>query len=457
MKRVKFIFIFGIIIGLLFMGVNVFKGNPSSIDKKEVNLPNITDDFYASFDDTIYFYNTDQDYKPIKDSLFSLTTWDGKKKYNSTLAPVSTDIGLGSRRYCIDVDINMTFEESYNLLSQSQKDIIENIQTISDIKEHFGSNTSPYRTYGGGPIYFSGYLGTYYVLDQTQVKDGYLKQKYIVPGYVSFDYKVVGTSQSTNISTLPNNSQVILTGIRYYFEKHDSYATLLSYDNYDDIFTKKLNEIHDYIANNIEAAPERFCFFPAQRVDDNKYTEASKIQGGYQVCPAIVVNQKGEVDFSINTTVNEKESINTTSNSKLKYQVNVKNNGFASYDNKIISTLPEGFVYVEGSASNDGVYNSTNNTITWNVYKIAAGEEITLSYEAYAPNGLNILKSYIGEASIESSASQKVISNKTTVRLMANPKTNAPLYGIGITLLITWGVAGYLYLYTKKQKKLIEN
>jgi len=171
-------------------------------------------------------------------------------------------------------------------------------------------------------------------------------------------------------------------------------------------------------------------------------------------CPPIVINERGKVDLRISSTVNEKESINTTSNSKLLYKVNVKNNGLTSYDNKIVSTLPEGFVYVDGTASNGGVYDSTNNTITWTLYRIDEESNVTLTYEAYATNGLSGLKSYESTASIEALGIQnKIVSNKTIVRLMANPKTNAPLYGIGITLIIIWAVA--IYLYIDHKRKLI--
>ena len=165
---------------------------------------------------------------------------------------------------------------------------------------------------------------------------------------------------------------------------------------------------------------------------------------------------KNNANLSINTTVNEKESISTTSNSKLTYRVNISNSGnIAALDNKVVAKLPEGFNYVEGSASNNGKYNSNDNTITWTLYRIDEESNISLSYEAYAPDGLSSLKSYVGEASLESfSISNRIESNKTTVRLMLNPKTNAPLYGIGITLIIVWGVALYLYIEHKRKVSL---
>ena len=179
----------------------------------------------------------------------------------------------------------------------------------------------------------------------------------------------------------------------------------------------------------------------------------------FNYCYFSLFNEKGEVNLAINTTVNDKNSITTTTNNTLKYKVNVKNTGTVdAIDNIIISKLPEGFTYVENSASNGGVYNSTDNTVTWNVARLRISDNIDLTYEAYAPEGASSLKSYIGEAYAQAfGMNNRIESNKTTVNLMLNPKTSAPIYGIIITLLIAWGVAGYLFLYKKyfaKKKKI---
>ena len=171
----------------------------------------------------------------------------------------------------------------------------------------------------------------------------------------------------------------------------------------------------------------------------------------------VIVNKKGTVNLNISSTVNEKESISTTSNSNLQYKINIKNNGnVVSYDNVITTTLPNGFKYVDGSATNGGYFNESTNTITWTLARIDDNSNVVLKYEAYAPNGLSGLKEYVSDASISSlNAPNKVDSNKTTVRLMMNPKTSAPLYGIGITLIIMWGVAFYLY-FEKRKKEVLQ-
>ena len=160
-------------------------------------------------------------------------------------------------------------------------------------------------------------------------------------------------------------------------------------------------------------------------------------------------NEKGTINLEINTTVNDKNAITTTSNNKIQYKVNVKNTGTVdAVDTLVVSKLPEGFQYVENTASNGGIYNASDNTITWDIARLRVANDTTLTYEAYIPNGVSGLNSYIGEAYAESfGMNQRVESNKTVVNLLLNPKTSAPVYGIVITLLIAWGVAGYLFLY----------
>ncbi len=461
MKKTKFIFVFGIIIGLLFIGVNVLKDNTISIEKKDLSAPRIWSSFRGGVSGYIDFYNIDKNGSSIHNSKFKLTTWDGRYTFNIS--------ELDDGYYAYNEDgVDLTLDEAWDLLSPSQKAKLNDLDTYGEFVNTFGAdNTDCYRT--GGYTHCYTYMGTYYTLEQTQVTGDYTKEKYIVPGVINFEYMIDEPGYYDDGNPIPNSTSLAIASI-YYYPTIGPSGVLLKYGDYDELFDTVDYRDYDNIINSNIAYTINECIHrepnlgsiagstPTPNLDNlkKKVGPSQEVYAPfYYECYPVVVNKKGEVNLSINTTVNEKESISTTSNSKLTYRVNIKNNGITTYDNTIISKLPPEFVYVDGTASNGGVYNPSSHTITWTLDRIDEGDSITFTYEAYAPSGLSNLKSYISEATIETPTAQnKVISNKTTVRLMANPKTDAPLYGIGITLLIVWGVSFYLYFFKRKQELL---
>ncbi len=450
MKRIKFIFMFGIIIGLFFVGSNVLKGNIISIDKKDVKEYNGVE---CIIDVRGIFLNTDEDYNLLDNSRFKLSTWDDKYSFYSQ----SPQKGV----YIIEGYKELTVNNMLSLLTPDEKNLIESIQTPEDIANYYFSmygiqDDNFCYTDNNVEICSLGLLKQM-KLEQTKVAEGYVKQKYTIPASIQLEY-------INNNGTLSLDSIVLVTDLG------PGGFILLKYGDYTDLIKSIVDEdaFYDFLEENM-IDYGNYCEYldsngrdklPDQVTNQFKATQSSSIfkiqQATPGSCPPLVMNKRGTVDLSINTTVNEKESISTTSNSKLSYKINIKNNGITTYDNTVVSKLPEEFIYVDGTATHGGIYNANTHTITWTLQRIDEGDSVILTYEAYAPSGISNLKSYISETTLETPAIQnKVISNKATVRLMANPKTNAPLYGIGITLLITWGVA--LYLYLDNKRKLIKN
>lgn len=469
MKKVIFIFIMGITIGLLFIGGNILKGKNVSSYKNNVDMPNISDRFFASSSTQYVLLNVDENYNPINNSEFKITPWNGKNSIYSSYK--------GNGAYLFDENTNLNFNEAWDYLNDYQKNKVENISTFKDLYDTFYAKYNYPRGYGYcfkdsyGSLCEGATLVSYAVLEQTNISYGYTKQKYIVPiiiylGFSLEDYSIYDDGPIYNVS---NDARVKLYYIEIGIGGSPDGLILLKYDDYSSIIKKYVEDsnfdLEGFVYDN-RVFYDNFCsdilpnhFSQQERREDKIFgNRFNKIQGYYSFdyCTPTVVNKRGSVNISINTTVNEKTSLSTSSNSKLLYKVSIVNGGLTSFDNKVVSKLPEGFQYVDGSASNGGIYNSSDNTITWTLMRLDEDSYINLTYEAYAPNNMSSIKDYVSEASIESSSLQnKIVSNKATVKLMANPKTNAPLYGIGITLIIVWGIAFYLY-FDKRKKEVLQ-
>ena len=457
MKKIKYIFIAGIIVGLLFIGGNVLKEKVSIENDKSSKLAAPLYD--ARIISHMQLINIDENYNPLNNSRFKLSTWNGKYSFYSS----QEDDG----EYYFDSYRNISIDDALNLLDEEERNKVNNIKTIGDLYNYYSDYGSEFAAHCSSNPTTSSCLSLQipyqFVLEQTYVKSGYTKQKYTVLGFFLIRYNI-----DEGVEVISNDAPISISRIDI-VGSNGPIGALLKYGDYSKQLKNLIDEydFEDFLEENMEYDEEACSNFGhgTKRVINPipSSTEGNSLfnnvvgysEPSYLDCPPIVINKRGQMDLGISSTVNEKESINTTSNSRLSYKVNIKNNGLTSYDNKVVSTLPEGFVYVDGTASDGGVYNASNNTITWTLYRIDEGSNISLTYEAYAPNGLSGLKSYESTASIEALGIQnKIISNKTIVRLMANPKTNAPLYGIGITLLIVWVVA--IYLYIDHKRKLIK-
>lgn len=88
----------------------------------------------------------------------------------------------------------------------------------------------------------------------------------------------------------------------------------------------------------------------------------------YKCNTPIIVDKKGSSALTVNSYVNSKEEVNLTESGNVEIKVFVKNSGkAASYDNKVVSNIPEGVEYVAGSASDNGIYDSSKNTVSWDL------------------------------------------------------------------------------------------
>ncbi|MCP4703996.1 MAG: DUF11 domain-containing protein, partial [candidate division Zixibacteria bacterium] len=107
----------------------------------------------------------------------------------------------------------------------------------------------------------------------------------------------------------------------------------------------------------------------------------------------------------------------------LTYTILVKNLDSSDVENVLVEDgIPVHTIYVQGSASNNGVYSSTYNKIEWEIALLAAGTEVEFSYQAQIDPGTPIWTEIRNTAKISLPGifySNVVI---TKVRVLPKPK-----------------------------------
>lgn len=227
---------------------------------------------------------------------------------------------------------------------------------------------------------------------------------------------------------------------------------------------------HQYRQNSLYEYDENFDYSRLDKFTDDEWNDfdnqyktnlyASEVDNNL-----IITNHLGSSDLSINISVNDDKEITANAGEKLNYKVLVKNNGnIKSLDNKVTVLLPDGIEYVEGSASENGVYDKDKHTITWNMDNIDPDEAIELIFEAVATNK-NV--NYIVKASvINSDMEDNIDSNEVSVTIskvngdnisdnpiavfVDNTLKNSSLIIILVSSLLV--IAGVVALVTQKIK-----
>lgn len=251
-------------------------------------------------------------------------------------------------------------------------------------------------------------------------------------GYVKGDKIVLPVSVSASYfyARLDLNYDITVLGSRYlkYNELVD-YKT--DFNNYF-ISSRMMNDLVDC---------ERMNY------DQNAINKT-----GVSYLPLIVLNKKGDIKLSINNYVNNLETYTTTRGKTLNYRVVAENNGSVdSHNNVIITKIPTELEYVKGSASDGGIYNKTNHTITWKVNVIGANSKVSLRYSAYVPKNVSGGAKFIGSSSITSEEVGEIQSRETQVSLINNPETAAPI-AIIVIMVSMLGVITVLKNHHKEKE-----
>ena len=473
------------VISLSILGLSTYQSNQITTMKKEVYQDNRESFTRVHMD--IAIDNRKEDKTPLEELEFKLSSnndiYSKQSEYyyeqNIPTYMVFDNTILGG---------DNEFKKAYNVLSDNQKEVLESIKTTDDFSKltegkyidcyeanpSDWTNPSVQRENG---YYCSLPLPTVFLLEETKVPTGYVKDKVFLPGTIIATFYIKNYAvTSMTLSPNPNTVQYRLSD---YFE--DTYPVRLerleittTYQPYHLPYGKvekksllgtNIDEVWEIWKKNAEVGS--FCNPPSY--DNAIYesfwsimtpTQMNAVGTGTEtyndkVCGAVfLVSKEGKVNLEVTTSVNNEETLTAGVETNLQYKGKVKNIGtVVAIDNVITSKLPEGFIYVKGSASNGGEYK--DGVIQWRLSRINIGEETELSYQFYAPKGVNLGEEYISEASVTSFAmDQKVNSNKTIVKLsLVNPETIAPIGMIGMIIILLFIVGMITLRNSKKQSE----
>ena len=433
MKTIKKI----IIIAIILVGV-LYKSNDYTITSfKEIKKESDTDKtIHNEISLKIYKYGINDEFLP--GVTFKL------KSYNNILEWESVE---NDEQGCYEIieSADKPVSDFNSILSNTQKDFINSIKTTEDISSSVVKSISnivtDYNNNNNTYYVYDIYLPTAFLLEETNVPPGYIKEKIYVPGTIQFTYRTPSEEDNT----------LELFSVELYCRKTPRY---LKYDDYDEEYLvgidfRKNDEL--WQTKSIETnscALERYKDIPFEAKDFN-------VNPGN--CQLVLKNVKGKISLSVENKVNETISLTTTSNTKLTYKVTLKNTGdIDAVDSILTSRIPTGFEYVEGSVSDGGIYN--NGEIQWRVTRLDAKKEKTFTFNVYVPKGTNVSKDYIGESSVSNFAMpNRVDSDKTVVKLLlVNPNTSFPIMIIGgVFILLSLLIPTFINYYKKNKEENI--
>ncbi len=468
-------------ITLLLIGAlsfNFYQKQSIQTNKKDVS-DNSEIGKYGTISAYVTIDKRDENANPLTGARFQLSTYNNAESFSSRTH--------NSYYYVDEYESGRdVFNTAKAVLSKEQRTAVDAIHTLADFRNvEYGNNVHCYydgysdseveeEYYIPSGFYCSLDLPTIFYIEETKAPAGYSKEKVIVPGNIQLIYHVKDypASLATQESTAPQFRVAEYLG-EGNFDVELIQVHVRSYPRPETIDYGTINEELlvglDWDANedywNEYADIGRVCEYsdtaPVPALPNHQTIEEHKLPESATLCnAAYIVNKRGTVTLEASNYVNNVESITTKVNQTLEYKVIIKNtSNVDSIDNVVTANLPEGFIYVDGSASDNGI--QSESTIKWSIPRLKAGEEVTFTYKAFAPKTVSPGVDYVGTASVESiNVNQKVESNRTMVRLaLNNPNTFGTLEIVIVVLIMAMWVVflvGKQYIQQQQQQQTQE-
>ena len=467
---------------------------------EEIGVEKLTDPYN-------YFYKVDEDRNILDNAEFIIKDVNGKLKYD-----VSYDNEFKAYKYKRDVEED--YNNILNILPQVQKNIILGFKKYNDIIPYVQNDSDDYFEQLKSNKYISAFcynnsLGAEQLdqnnasldivddvrydsctintiltlfLEETKTPKGFEKEMSYITANVRLLYNF--DQETGNISNVTPSINIVN------LFKYDSQ---IDYSNYGEIFNIFSNEenaskyMYDNTACSIAEEPYDNPIRGTDSSTFNKY-KVSYLEGtvnNYRInkissanlndenfiakCFApIIVDKKGSSALTVNSYVNSKEEVNLTESSNVEIKVFLKNTGKApSYENKVVSNVPEGVEYVAGSATDNGVYDEEKNTVTWDLDYLDASSGYIFSYEVAVTTGSKE-SVYVTTSSVSSEDNTTpIVSNEAKVTTpgvggdapeeesdeITNPGTGDERTTILVMLLIV-SIGIFYYSFTKRTFKL---
>ena len=398
--------------------------------------------YYGSYTFEMGVFIVDENYSTLTSPQLSVKNYEETKTLN-------VDVNVRSDNAYILKATNVEYENGLDILPKEYQQIFSNLKTKNDVISYGEDN-------------FSNFYIPFKIVE-SNAPTGYKNDRLIffAKASATFDY-----DSNNNITGVKINIYRHYEG-QNFMTKNDSnfdYSHLIKYTD--------LINVQDHVA--------RTCGYERSMHYGEIVTTTDDVFGsGCFDVFFFFVNEKGKVKLNITNTVNDTMIYNATNNRNLLYKISVNNAGdIASSNNKITTNIAKGIIVNENSISDNGVYNKTNNTITWTISNIDAGESYNLFYEAFVPIDALVTEEYIGNSYITSDQEQNEIkSGDTIVNLtgefintptttskdssiiqnqdtVTNPQTNVGITGLFIIVFIVFLIA--LIILQKKKNTFLK-
>ena len=455
------------------------------------------------YDEYVYFYKEDEEENIIDNAEFIYRNLDGNLSY---------DVAFDNyyHAYKFENSISEDNEKLLKITPSNTKDVLLNFRKMEDFTPYINVVHKKSTIYNFKNLYvdcdynnnaFSfnnkystkklvsehkydrcyAYIPTVMFIEETKTPKGLEKETAVLPATITFVFEFnQETEEITKISSfLDAFSKTTFedeSGHEYlhYDMNLYKYDESLDYNNIESVYNTFIN----YDKNMIYSKSE-YC---KKMIKDANPEYQKSIKNDYQIkkltdeddssehllkikCETpIIVDKKGSSALSVNSYVNSKEKVNLTESSNVEIKVFLKNSGKApSYENKVVSNVPEGVEYVAGSATDNGVYDEEKNTVTWDLDYLDASSGYIFSYEVAVTTGSKE-SVYVTTSSVSSDDNETpIVSNEAKVTTpgvggdapeeeseeIVNPKTgDERSFVIILGLLI-----GSIVLFSIKNKK----
>ena len=447
-----------------------------------------------------YFYKMDEENNIISDAEFVLRDLNGNVKYN-----VDYDDNYRAYKY-VNHDQD-DYEKLFKIIPSNVKDIISNFNKMEDFTPYINTvqarstiknfesmyvdcdnyydadmknsdieNEYPVKKLESLYTYSKCYVRVPIVmfLEETKTPKGYEKETAVLPTIVSFNYEF---NQETREISNKYAYYTTYNDFKYETEEYTNYRLFglykydntLDYNNIESVYNAFVN--YDismkYVHTDLCVVEKVYkAEFKNSSINNYQVKKLGSTNNDFKpLCGTpIIVDKKGNSALTVNSYVNSKEEVNLTESSNVEIKVFLKNSGKApSYENKVVSKVPEGVEYVAGSATDNGVYDEEKNTVTWDLDYLDASSGYIFSYEVAVTTGSKE-SVYVTTSSVSSDDNETpIVSNEAKVTTpgvggdapeeeseeIVNPKTgDERSFVIILGLLI-----GSIVLFSIKNKK----
>ena len=422
-----------------------FKGYLDSIDTSYLN------NLGAS---TKIYYSTNSDVDLSNVDLTDTSSWSTTKPSDVTkIVAIAVSCGdyvfKGLDKVSPMIEINMIATNEYN--SSSDKNAynssIINYNYVGDsvVKTMTSDVTTIELEKASIEIEATTSVGTGTESDPAVVED-------------SFEYNVTLSNTSNEIDldnisfelVLPEGLSINTDEITEISDNSNGVFGSYAYDSSSRVLTYTLSTMIAGETKNI-TIPVEIDFTTLSTITSFNATVQLKSLGGkdysseeiklYNTLAVPVLEYAKYVDTNDTSDFTDEATVIIEKGETYTYRVVVNNtSSIDAKDIEIVDSVPSGLIVVESSITNNGIYDSTNNTITWNIDKLSAKTSINLDYNVTVGSDITLGTIY------RSSAHISVVNPIDKSLMLYDDDTNiiSTLYQIVSNIKVTNNVTGAL-------------